>query len=285
MAGIFVEALYKGYAQTFGVVGEFLVDEQSPFQRVRIFDSTLNGRVLVLDDIVQLTDRDECAYSEMLAHVPIFALGEAKRVLIAGGGDAAIAEEVLKHKGVESVDMVEIDGRVVETCKVHFKHVNAAAFADSRLSIHVEDAFEFLKRAPAGGYDVVITDRPDPVGPAKVLFATRYYELIKRAMSPTGVAVFQNGVPHYQPDELTETYAQHRQVFPHHGVFLSVVPTYVGGYMALTWGSQGTDLAKAADPATLDARFSAAGFATDYYTADVHRAAFALPPWVRRLVR
>ena len=104
-------------------------------------------------------------------------------------------------------------------------------------------------------------------------------------MSPTGVAVFQNGVPHYQPDELTETYAQHRQVFPHHGIFLSVVPTYIGGYMALTWGSQGTDLAKAVDLATLDARFSAAGFATDYYTPDVHRAAFALPPWVRRLVR
>ena len=285
MANTFVEALYKGYAQTFEVKGSYLVDEQSPFQRIRIFDSALSGRVLVLDDIVQITDRDECAYSEMLAHVPIFALGGAKRVLIAGGGDAAIAEEVLKHKGVEVVDMVEIDGRVVETCKIHFAHVNKAAFADPRLTIHVEDAFEFLKRAPAGHYDVVITDRPDPVGPAKVLFATQYYELIKRAMSERGVAVFQNGVPHYQPDELSETYGQHRQVFPHHGVFLSVVPTYVGGYMALTWGSQGTALAAAADASTLKARFAQAAFATDYYTPEVHLAAFALPPWVARLVR
>jgi spermidine synthase len=284
MATTFVEALYKGYAQTFEVKGRYLVDEQSSFQRIRIFDSALNGRILVLDDIVQLTDRDECAYSEMLTHVPILELGGATNVLVAGGGDAAIAEEVLKHKSVRHLDMVEIDGRVVETCKEHFSHINAKVFGDPRFHLHVEDAFEFMKRAPAGHYDVIITDRPDPVGPAKVLFATQYYELIKRCLSPKGVAVFQNGVPHYQPDELSDTYAQHRQVFGKHGVMVSVVPTYVGGFMALTWGSEGTDLGKTVDLATLDSRFKAAGFETDYYTPRIHLAAFALPRWIERLV-
>ena len=283
MAKTLAEALYKGYAQTFEVKGDYLVDEQTPFQHIKIFDTPMNGRVLALDNLIQLSDRDECGYSEMLSHLPIFELGGAKRVFVAGGGDGAIAEEVLKHRGVESVDMVEIDGRVVETSKQFFAHVSGAAFADKRLHVHIEDAFVFLKKPEsAGAYDVIITDRPDPVGPAQVLFETEFYELIKRALAPNGIAVFQNGVPHYQPDELSTTHKQLQGVFKHHGVFLTVVPTYTGGFMAITWASQGTDIAKGADLATLQKRFKESGIKTDYYTPEMHRASFALPPWIQR---
>lgn len=283
MAKPFAETLYKGYAQTFAVSGEMLVDEQTPFQRMHIFDTPMNGRVLALDGIVQLSDRDENVYSEMLSHLPILELCGVRRVLIAGGGDGAIAEEVLKHKSIESVDLVEIDGHVVEASKKHFAHVSGAAFGDPRLNVRIEDAFEFLKEVdPARRYDLIITDRPDPVGPAQVLFATEFYAHVKRALVPRGVAVFQNGVPFYQDDELAEARAQMSAVFRHHGLYLIVVPTYVGGFLAVTWASDETQLGGTATLETLAARFEQSAITTDYYTPEVHLASFALPAWVRR---
>lgn len=283
MAVTFAEILHKGYAQTFEVKGEMLVDEKSAYQHIQIFDTPLNGRVMALDGIVQITDRDEASYSEMLVHVPVMEIGDVRRVFIVGGGDGAVAEEALKHPGVE-VEMCEIDERVVEACKEHFAHVNNGAFDDPRLTLHVQDAFEFLKDpANRGRFDVIIADRPDPVGPAKVLFETSFYELVRDALTDRGVVVFQNGAPFYQPDELKDTMAQLRQVFPETGCYLTVTPTYTGGFMALTWGSKGTRLA-AADRADLAARWQAAGVRTDYYNPDVHFGAFALPEWVRRLV-
>lgn len=286
MAKPFAEILYKGYAQTFDVIGDMLVDEQTPFQRMHIFDTPMNGRVLALDGIIQLSDRDECVYSEMLAHLPILELGDVRRVLIAGGGDGAIAEEVLKHKAIEAVDLVEIDAHVVEACKKHFKHVNGDAFADPRLTVRIEDALEFLREPGiAGRYDIIITDRPDPVGPAQVLFATEFYQLVKRALTPRGVAVFQNGVPHYQDDELAQSHAQLSEVFRHHGLYLIVVPTYVGGFLAVTWASEAMELGRTVSLETLSLRFAQSGISTDYYTPEVHFASFALPAWVRRKLK
>lgn len=279
----FAEKLYKGYAQTFDIVGEMIADEQTPFQRLHVFDTPLNGRVLALDGIVQLSDRDECVYSEMLSHLPILELGDVRRVLIAGGGDGAIAEEVLKHKTVEAVDLVEIDSHVVEASKRHFAHVSGAAFSDPRLTVRIEDAFEFLKEPGAAGrYDLVVTDRPDPVGPAQVLFATEFYALVKRALNPRGIAVFQNGVPFYQDDELAEAHRQLGSVFRHHGLYLIVVPTYVGGFLAVTWASEGTVLGTGVTRETLAERLAGARIATEYYTPEVHLASFALPAWVKR---
>ncbi len=284
MADRFVETLYKGYAQSFDLKGPPLVDQRSAFQHILIFDTALNGRVLVLDGNVQLTERDECAYSEMLSHVPMMDHGAVERVMIVGGGDGAIAEEVLKYRSVKEVELVDIDGEVIELCKQHFKSVSGAAFADSRLKVHAKDAFEFLKdERAAGRYDLIIADRPDPVGPAGVLFAEQFYRLVERALTPKGFAVFQNGVPFYQPDELTDTHRQFARMFAHHGVYLSVVPTYIGGFMALTWFGRGGALG-ATPPATIASRFEAARVTTDYYSAAVHGAAFQLPPWIRRLL-
>ena len=284
MADRFVETLYKGYAQSFDLLGPPLVDERSEYQHILIFDTALNGRVLVLDGNVQLTERDECAYSEMLTHVPMMDHGTVERVMIVGGGDGAIAEEVLKYRSVREVELVDIDGRVIELCKQHFKSVHGTAFADPRLKVHARDAFEFLDDQRATGrYDLIIADRPDPVGPAGVLFAERFYRLVERALTPKGFAAFQNGVPFYQPTELTDTHQQFAKMFKHHGVYLSVVPSYIGGFMALTWFGRGSALG-ATPTETIAARFRAAQIATDYYDAAIHGAAFQLPPWVRRLL-
>jgi spermidine synthase len=279
----FYETLHGGFAQAMDVVGPMLADEQTDFQAIRIFDTPLNGRVLILDNIVQLTDRDEASYSEMLTHLPMLEHGNVKRIMIVGGGDGAVAEEALKHAGVERVDLVEIDPRVIALCREHFAHVNGRAFDDARLQVHTEDAFAFLQRVEAGTYDLVIADRPDPIGPAEVLFADPFYEAVARALAPEGYAVFQTGVPFFQAEELTDTLRQLARAFTERGVYLTVTPTYSGGFMTLCWASNGGRLGTL-DEATLKTRFGEASVSTDYYTPGLHRAAFALPAWIERLV-
>src|SRR6201995_2792155 len=158
------QCLHKGYGQSMEVT-KVLADERSDFQRIRISDTVANGRVMTLDDIVQITTRDESAYAEMLTHLPLLEHGKASRVMIVGGGDLSIADEALKHKAVKEVVLVDIDGRVIELCKKHFAEINAKAFKDKRLKQEVADAFEYLGRPQnKGRFDLIIADRPDPVG-------------------------------------------------------------------------------------------------------------------------
>lgn len=284
MAASFRERLHRGYAQTMELVGAPLAEEKSKFQRIRIFDSVANGRVLVLDDIVQLTTRDESAYAEMLTHLPLFEHGAARRVMIVGGGDLSIADEALKHKGVKEVVLVDIDGRVVELCRAHFAEMNASAFADRRLRIEIADAFEYLGRAESKGrFDLVVADRPDPVGPGKALFGEKFYDRVNAALAPAGFATFQTGVPFYQPQEIADALSELRGSFPQCGLYLTVVPSYIGGFMALAWAGKGKRLGTAAGLKRARAAFAASKIKTDYYNPEMHAAAFALPEWIKRL--
>lgn len=285
MPSSFTERLHKGYAQIMELSGAPLAEEKSKFQRIRIFDTVANGRVLVLDDIVQLTTRDESAYAEMLTHLPLLEHGRAKRVMIVGGGDLSIADEALKHKGVKEVVLVDIDGRVVELCRAHFGAINRKAFADRRLKIEIADAFEYLGRAQSKGrFDLIVADRPDPVGPGKALFGETFYERVRAALAPGGFATFQTGVPFYQPQEFTDALLELRSAFPRSGLYLTVVPTYIGGFMALAWAGNGKGLGTPAGVKRARAGFAAARLKTDYYNTEIHTAAFALPEWIKQLV-
>jgi len=281
----FKERLHKGYAQSMELEGKPIAEEKSQFQRIKIFDSVANGRVMVLDDIVQITTRDESAYAEMLTQLPLFEHGRASRVMIVGGGDLSIADEALKHKSVKEVVLVDIDGRVVELCREHFAEINAKAFKDKRLKIEIADAFEFLARPEnKERFDLIVADRPDPVGPGKALFGETFYDRVKRALRPGGFATFQTGVPFYQPWEITEALTELRTFFPRSGLYLTVVPSYIGGFMALSWAGKGATLGSAAGRRRAAATFKRSRIKTDYYNAEVHAAAFALPEWIRRLV-
>jgi spermidine synthase len=281
----FQERLHKGYAQTMELKGKPLADEKSRYQRIKVFDTVANGRVLVLDDIVQMTTRDESAYAEMLTHLPMLEHGRVERVMIVGGGDLSIADEALKHKGVKEVVLVDIDGRVVELCRKHFAEVNKRAFRDRRLTVEIADAFEYLARKEARSrFDLIVGDRPDPIGPGKALFGETFYQRIKRALRPGGFATFQTGVPFYQPWEITEALKELQAYFPRSGLYLTVVPTYIGGYMALSWAGKGARLGTPAGLRRAAAAYKRSRIKTDYYNPAVHAAAFALPEWIGRLV-
>jgi spermidine synthase len=279
------ERLHKGYAQVLEMEGAPLADEKSQYQHILIFDSVANGRVMTLDGVVQITSRDESAYAEMLTHLPMLEHGKAERVMIVGGGDLSIADEVLKHKGVKEVVLVDIDGRVVELCREHFGEINAKAFRDKRLVVEIADAFEYLGRPEAKArFDLIIADRPDPIGPGKALFGDTFYDRIRNALKTGGFATFQTGVPFYQPWEITEALEELKQFFPQSGLYVTVVPTYIGGFMALSWAGKGRTLGTSAGIAAATRRFRAAKLKTDYYNPGIHSAAFALPEWIARLV-
>src|SRR5215472_6201332 len=196
MSNTFKERLHKGYAQSMELKGAPIVEEKSQFQRIRIFDTVANGRVMTLDDVVQITTRDESAYAEMLTHLPLFEHGKAERVMVVGGGDLSIADEALKHRNVKEVVLVDIDDRVVELCRKHFGVINARAFKDKRLKIEIADAFEYLGRKESKGrFDLIVGDRPDPIGPGKALFGETFYDRIKGALAKGGFATFKPGVP------------------------------------------------------------------------------------------
>jgi spermidine synthase len=282
----FTERLHKGYAQVMELNGAPLAEEKSSYQRIGIFDTVANGRVLTLDDIVQITTRDESAYAEMLTHLPMLEHGKVARVMIVGGGDLSVADEALKHKGVKEVVLVDIDGRVVELCREHFAAINARAFKDKRLKIEIADAFEYLGRPESQArFDLIVADRPDPVGPGNALFGETFYDRVGNALKPGGFATFQTGVPFYQPSEITDALKELAAFFPQSGLYLTVVPSYIGGFMALSWAGNGRS-AKLGTPAGIRrARkaFASAKLKTDYYNPDVHAAAFALPEWIKRL--
>src|SRR5579863_9121758 len=160
------ERLHKGYAQTMDVT-KVLADEKSRYQHIRIFDTVANGRVMTLDDIVQITSRDESAYADMLTHLPILEHGKVERVMIVGGGDLSIADEALKHKSIKEVVLVDIDGRVIALCRKLFGEVNAKAFKDKRMTIEVADAFEYLgRKSSQKRFDLSSPTAPIRWGPA-----------------------------------------------------------------------------------------------------------------------
>src|SRR5437868_13490197 len=180
------ERLHKGYAQSMEVT-KVLADEKSQFQHIRIFDTVANGRVMTLDDIVQITSRDESAYADMLTHLPMLEHGKVERVMIVGGGDLSIADEALKHKGVKEVVLVDIDGRVIELCRKLFGDVNAKAFRDKRMTVEVADAFEYLARPEATArFDLFVSDCPGPVGPGKAPVGDKFYSCVRCSLRTGG---------------------------------------------------------------------------------------------------
>ncbi|QDO97288.1 polyamine aminopropyltransferase [Ferrovibrio terrae] len=277
----FNETLYKGFRQSHEVK-KVLFEGRSKYQNVGVFESGRFGRILALDGVVQCTEGDEFVYHEMLTHLPILAHGKVESVLIIGGGDGGILEEVLKHTSVKRATMVEIDGEVIEVAKKYLPKICGKAFSDKRTNLIVGDGAAYVAETK-NRYDLVIVDRPDPVGPATVLFSEGFYRNCRRVMKPNAILVAQNGVPHMQGPELTEAIKLFQKIWAESGSYLAVVPTYVCGFMSMTWACDRdiTDV----DPRQVFARFDKAKLpALRYYNPEIHFAAFALPNFVAGLI-
>ena len=276
------ETLYPDWGQRFRFTRQ-LERVQSRFQDIAIFETDSHGRVMTLDGVVQITERDEFVYQEMLTHVPLLAHGAAKNVLIIGAGDGGVLKHVLMHCGVERAVMVEIDGEVIELAKRFLPGIGGDAWTAPRAHVIVGDGIDYLCQAPDSTFDVIIVDSTDPIGVGEVLFTDAFYQNAARVLTPRGIIVNQCGVPFMQADELYETSRRRARFFPHVTAYVAAVPTYVGGYMTLGWASK--DAASTRLPAEeIAKRAEAAGIAgkSQYWSPEIHVASFWLPPYIAK---
>ncbi|MDN6860822.1 polyamine aminopropyltransferase [Pseudomonas sp. CAN2814] len=275
------ETLYDGYGQRFSV-DRMLHEVRTEHQHLVIFENARMGRVMALDGVIQTTEADEFIYHEMLTHVPILAHGNAKRVLIIGGGDGGMLREVSKHASVEHITMVEIDGTVVDMCKEFLPNHSQGAFDDARLNLVIDDGMRFVATTREK-FDVIISDSTDPIGPGEVLFSENFYQACHRCLNEGGVLVTQNGTPFMQLDTVRNTAGRMNGLFADWHFYQAAVPTYIGGSMTFAWGSTNPALRKV-DSATLAQRFAASGIQTRYYNPAIHQGAFALPQYVLQAI-
>ena len=231
------ESLYPDWGQRF-LVREELARVTSAFQDIVIVDTTSHGRVMLLDGAVQITERDEFVYQEMLAHVPLLAHGACRNVLIIGAGDGGVLRRVLEHGTVQRAAMVEIDAEVIRLAREFLPAIGAGAWDDPRAEVIVGDGIDYVRRAEDGAFDAIIVDSTDPVGVGETLFSDEFYRNAARILSAGGLIVNQGGVPFMQAEELRETSLRRAKFFPHVGAYVAAVPTYVGGFMALGFAAK-----------------------------------------------
>jgi spermidine synthase len=232
------------------------------------------GRALVLDGAVQTTVGDEYIYHEMIAHVPLFTHPNPERVLVIGGGDGGTAREVFRHPSVRRVDMVEIDRAVIDACRRYLPET-ARGLDHPRLNLVVGDGVAWVAER-AEEYDVILVDSSDPTGPAEGLFNRDFYQSVYRALKAGGVFVAQVLSPFFHQNLIREVYQVVSSLFPITMPYLAVVPTYPSGLHCFMLGS------KRHSP--LRQGMKAPSWPTRWYTPEVHRAAFQLPPVVADLV-
>ncbi|MGB9663044.1 MAG: polyamine aminopropyltransferase [Moorellaceae bacterium] len=250
--------------------------EKTSYQELTIVDTEAFGRMLLLDDVIQTTVKDEFVYHEMISHVPLNTHPHPQEVLVIGGGDGGAIREIIKHPQVRRAVLVEIDARVVANAREYLPEI-ACGLDDARVEIRFEDGIEHIRQLE-GQYDVIIIDSTDPVGPAAGLFAREFYQNVYRALKPDGLFVAQTESPFFNPEFIRRVQQDIASIFPVTRLYLATVPTYPGGLWTFSLGS------KKYDPLDVDPQ-QIPHLPTRYYSPEVHRAAFALPPFVLEILK
>ncbi|OVA01952.1 Spermidine/spermine synthases family [Macleaya cordata] len=269
-------------------VERILFKEKSEYQEILVFESLKYGKVLVLDGIVQLTEKDECAYQEMIAHLPLCSIPSPKNVLVIGGGDGGVLREISRHKSVEVIDICEIDKLVIDVCKKFFPDLSVG-FEDPRVRLHIGDGAEFLRNAAEGRYDAIIVDSSDPVGPAQELVERPFFEAAARALRPGGVLCNMAESMWLHTHLIQDMISICRETFKGsvHYAWTSV-PTYpsgVIGFLICSTDGPPVDFLHPVNP--IEKVEGAVKFRRElrFYNSEMHTAAFAMPSFVRREVR
>ena len=248
---------------------------QSPFQKVAIVETEALGRALLLDDLWMCAEGEEKTYHELIVHPALTTAPRIERVLIIGGGDGGTAREVLRHPEVKHVDMVEVDGMVVEASKEFLSGIGTA-WSDERLHVAIDDGIRFVAEATQG-YDVVIVDGSDPVGPAVGLFNETFYRNCARLLGPAGVFVTQSESPTLQRPVHLEMIRTLGRVFSKVHPYYDTVSIYPGGTWSWIYASNGVS---PREPHM--ERVARVEAVTEIYNREMHHGVFAVPNYIRR---
>ena len=259
-------------------VDEVLYSGKSQFQKIEVAHSLQYGNMLVLDGVFQTSEKEEWVYHEMMAHVPLFLHPNPKRVLIIGGGDGGVARECVRHECVESVTMVEIDGKVVELAKEYLPTISKAMRENNpKLTVTVGDGLAHVAEKE-DYYDLIIVDCSDPIGPGEGLFQEPFYKNVYKALKEDGLFVQQTESPFLHQALIHDVFDIVKSIFPIARLYTAFIPLYPAGMHCFTMGS------KKYDPLTWTPNRQRT-FETKYYNEKIQTAAFALPNFTKELLK
>lgn len=268
----FTEELHPYYRK--GIrIKRVLADEQTKYQHLQFVETEFFGNAMILDGIIQMTERDNMGYHEMIVHVPMLAVDNPKRVLIVGGGDGGSLQQVLRYPSLKEVVICELDQRVVDLSREHFSASFGDPWLDPRAKLLIRDAFGYLEENP-GQFDVIISDTTDPIGMAERLFSDEFYKLVVRALAPGGAAATQCEQPFFDTELIKTIYKSAKTLTKNPAYFYANIPTYPGGGIGFMYVSNTTwenGLNKPYPPGK-----------NNYINPEIHKAAFALPEFFRR---
>ncbi|KAI5212240.1 spermidine synthase [Aureobasidium subglaciale] len=276
-----ISDMWPGQAMTLKV-NQVVHHEKSKYQDVLIFESTDYGMVLVLDNVIQCTERDEFSYQEMITHLAMNSHPNPKKVLVIGGGDGGVLREVVKHECVEEAVLCDIDEAVIRLSKKYLPGM-AVGYQHPNVKTHVGDGFKFLDDKK-GEFDVIITDSSDPEGPAEALFQKPYFELLKGALREGGVITTQGSENQWLHLPLITKLKQDcKQVFPNVEYGYTTIPTYPSGQIGfmVCCLDANRDLKKPLR------QWSEAeeDKLCKYYNKEIHEAAFVLPNFAKKALK
>lgn len=275
---VWVDEVYQGIVRTSFKLKKRLFKGRSPFQTVEVVETAGHGRLLLIDGMTMVSERDEFVYHEMIAHPALFLHPRPRRVLVIGGGDGGTVREVLRHKTVEHCTLVEIDGLVVEASRKYIPQT-AGALSDRRSRVLIADGVKFVAETKEK-FDVVIVDSTEPFGPAKELFGPVFYKNVLRILTEDGMVASQAGSPFYEISTIKNLMRITRKIFPVVEVCLFNNLTYPGGLWAFTFATKGLHPVRDFVPA----RVKRAGLKLRWYNAEIHAACFALPSFLKKAI-
>ncbi|KAM5566744.1 hypothetical protein ABKV19_015069 [Rosa sericea] len=268
-----ISPMWPGEAHSLKIE-KILFQGKSDYQNVMVFQSSTYGKVLVLDGVIQLTERDECAYQEMITHLPLCSIPNPKKVLVIGGGDGGVLREVARHSSVEQIDICEIDKMVVDVSKQFFPRV-AIGYEDPRVTLNVGD----------GTYDAIIVDSSDPIGPAQELFEKPFFQSVANALRPGGVVCTQAESIWLHMHIIEDIVSNCHQIFKGSVNYAwTTVPTYpsgVIGFMLCSTEGPSVDFKHPVNPI---AENDDSKDPLKFYNSEIHTAAFCLPSFAKKVI-
>lgn len=267
-----------------------LYDGRTRYQKIDVIDTPEFGRILLLDNLIMISERDEHVYHEMMSHPPLLTHKAPKKVLVIGGGDGGVLREILKHPYIQRIDQAEVDEEVIKISRKFFPKV-ASAYDNPKVNVYIADGFEFVKKK-SQEYDIIIVDSTDPFGPGKVLFSMKFYRRVCKALCDDGIMTAQVGTPFYNANHVKKTFQKLRRVFPIVRPYMAHIPTYTDGYYCLAFCSKRYDplktfgrFSKFAARRRSHKRYSQLAIAFKYYNDNLHTGAFLLPTYVANLIQ
>jgi len=249
---------------------------RSEYQKVDVFDTEIFGRTLAIDDIFMTSEKDEFYYHEMLVHPALTTCPRIQDVLVIGGGDGGTVREIAKYDEVERILVVEIDPTVVDVCRKHLSSIGTA-WDDPRLEVRITDGIEFVKKAQAESFDVILLDGCDPVGPALGLFNEDFYHGVRKLLKKDGAFVLQSESPFLFHDVFMEIQQTLGGIFSRVHPYFGPVPIYMSGYWSWTYAADRVDHLD-----MIESRVENVEKTCRYYNREIHTASFVLPNELRK---